>query len=138
MLEEARAVLGEAAEHEAAVAVHPRHPAHAQVQLAAAVPLEEREADQLAGIAERPTVIGATEAAGIALGVVTNLVAAVRTPIEQQMQLAAAIACHDHVLQPEFLADVVVGLRDLALVTDENPAAIPDLAQLFGEDGRVG
>ena len=61
-----------------------------------------------------------------------------RAPVQQKVQLAVAVAGHDDVLQTETFAHIVAGLGHFALVADENPCAVPDLLQLFGEDDRVG
>jgi hypothetical protein len=53
------------------------------------------------------------------------------------MEATLGIAAHDHRLGADGAGDVVARLRDLGLVTDVDPAAIPDPIQLLGEDGRV-
>ena len=51
--------------------------------------------------------------------------------------MAFAVAGHDDVLQREAFAHIVARLAHFTFVADENPSAIPDLAQLFGEDVGV-
>ena len=138
MFDQPGAVRGEAAEHEALVGVHPRNPSQIQVQLALAVALEERESDKLTVVAVCPAVIRTAKSRRIAFGVIADLIAAVGATVEQQMQFPVTVAGDDHVLQPEALAHIVVWLRHFAFVADENPSPIPDPAQFFGEDSRVG
>src|SRR6516165_5737098 len=89
---------GEATEDKAVIGVDPRHPSESQIQLALAVPLEEREADQFAVVTVRPTVIGATKCRRVAPGVVAYLIAPMRAAVQQQVQLAVAVTGHDDVL----------------------------------------
>src|ERR1700741_1891173 len=98
MLGKAGSVAGKTAEYKATVGVHSRHPAQRQVQLALAVALEKREADELAGVAIRPPVVGAAEIRRITFSVGADLIAAVRATVEQQGQLSVPISGHDDIL----------------------------------------
>src|SRR5277367_1883685 len=131
-------VGSEAAEHKALVRVDSRHSPEGKVELALAVALEERETDQFAVVAIRPTVVRAAKCRRAALGVVAYLVAPMCAAVQQEVQNPVAAAGHDDVLQPEAFSHVVAGLGHFGLMTDENPAAIPDLAEFLGKDRRVG
>ena len=138
MLHERGALLGETAEHEALVGLDACHPSHREVEFAPAVSLEERKADEFAGVPVRPPVQRTPERRRVALGVIADLIPAMRAPVQEKVNAAISIAGHDDVLQPEPLAHVVTRLADFAFVADEYPCAVPDFLKFFGEDGRIG
>ena len=80
----------------------------------------------------------ACEGARVALVIRADLVAAMRTAIEQQIDLALLVAGHDDGLRTDRLDDVVVRVRHLALVPDIDPGAIPDVLQFGFEDRGIG
>ncbi len=98
MLDQGRSLWREASEDESVIGVDPGHPAHRQIEFAFAVPLEERKADEVAVVAERPAVVGATERRGVTFRVVADLVATVGAAIKQEVHRALAVSGHDHVL----------------------------------------
>src|SRR5580692_5422845 len=98
MLSKAGSVGGKTAEYKATVGVRSRHPPQSQVQLALAVALEKREANELAGVAIRPPVVGAAESRRVTFGIGADLIAAVRATVEQQVQLPVPVSGHDDVL----------------------------------------
>src|SRR5258705_10761285 len=79
----------------------------------------------------------AREGARVALVIGTDLVAAMRTAIEQQIDLALLVAGHDDGLRADRLDHEVVRLRHLALVPDIDPGAVPDVLQLSFEDRGI-
>src|SRR5690606_38181678 len=117
----------EAAEHEAAVARHARHPAQAQGAFVAALEaIGEGLADQVAITAEGPRVVRAGEGARPSLLGGADAVAAVAATIQQQVDLTVAITGHDHLLRADGLQYEIVGLRHFTLMPDIDPGAIPD------------
>ena len=94
-------------------------------------------ADQVAAIVVGPSVIGASERVRVAAVALAYGVAAMHTSVEHQVNRAVLVARNDYRLQADLARDVVAGLRNLALMRDVDPFAIPDFFQLFAKDGAV-
>src|SRR5579883_2906521 len=90
-----------------------------------------RRTDELAVDAEAPAVVRAGKAAGVALVVAANLHAAVRAGVQQHVDRHVRVAREDHALLAHAGDEVVAGVRDLALVTNEQPGAGEDLLLLL-------
>src|SRR3954453_14258388 len=100
MLLEGRAVSCERTEHEAAIGLHPRHAAERKLRLVLAfITLGKRVADQPSVVGEGPGMERAGERTRIAFVVGTDLVAAMRTAVEQQVDLPLLVPGHDHRLR---------------------------------------
>ncbi len=63
---------------------------------------------------------------------------AVAAPVGHHVDVATAIADHDHRVETEPAGDVVAGRGHLGLVSDEHPAAGEDPLQFGLEHRRVG
>jgi hypothetical protein len=130
---EARPLRAQAREHEAAVARHPRRPGEAvgalvEVVVAAGVGHPE----QLAAQVVRPAVVRAGEGAGVTAVGRAQHRAAMHAAVDEHGHGAVPAAHHDDRLAPEGPGDVVARPRDLAVVADEDPAALEDPVQLVG------
>src|SRR5882757_192755 len=79
----------------------------------------------------------ACEGARVTLVVGTDLVAAMRAAVEQQIDPALLVPGHDDGLRTDRLDDVVVRLRHLALVHDIDPGTVPDVLQFGFEDRGI-
>ena len=94
--------------------------------------------EQLAGVVERPAV----ERAGIA-GLVGPLVAAqhraaMAARVDEGVQLAVPVAGDEDRLPAHGRREVVVVVRDLALMRQVDPVALEDVLHLEFEDLRIG
>jgi hypothetical protein len=58
--------------------------------------------------------------------------------VDEDRHVALAAADHAHGLNADPRADEAAGARDLAVVADEDPAAMKDPLHLVGENARVG
>jgi hypothetical protein len=122
-------------EHEALVDGHARHLGQAQrLALVGGVAGREGVAAQAAVVAEGPAMVVAGEAACVAAVLVAHPVATVRAAVVHQVDLAVAVACHQHRLGADGLHHEVVGLRHFADMADVDPHAVPDLLQFQLED----
>ena len=88
-------------------------------------------ADQLAVGAVAPAVIGAGEDGRVALVVAAHLHAAVAAGVEEDVDLAFPVAAQDHRFLAHARDEEVAGVRDLALVADEQPGAGEQPLQLL-------
>src|SRR4029077_11808077 len=95
---------------------------------------EKRHADQAAVGAVAPAMIGAGEDGGIALVVTAHLHPAMPARIEENMHLAGAFAAQDDRLLAHPRRGEIAGVRDLALMADEEPGAGKDPLLLLGVD----
>ena len=95
-------------------------------------------ATQLAGVGESPAVIRASERRGVALWLLTNLIATMATTVLQKVNRARFVARHQHGLWTDRLHDEIVRLRHFAHVADIHPGAIPDLLKLGLKDCGIG
>ncbi len=122
------------------ISATPRHFGEPELGLAVApaVAAAERVAEQRPGVGERPAVVRAAERRGVAAGEVADLVGPVGAAVEQEADLALAVAGHDHRLRADRLEHVVVRLGNLAGVPDEHPRPVPDPLQLGRPHRRVG
>src|SRR5271166_2516735 len=84
-----------------------------------------RHADQVAAIVIGPAVIGASERMRVAAVALAYGIAAMHTSVEHQLNLAVLVARDDDGLQTDLTRHVVAGLRNLALMRDIDPFAIP-------------
>ena len=82
-------------------------------------------------------MIGAAEGVRVAALALAYGVAAMGASVEQQMHLAGVVARDDYRLQADLARDVVAGLRDLALMRDVDPFAMPDFVQFVAKDRRI-
>src|SRR5205823_12341338 len=128
------------AEDEAAVALDARHLREVvfAVSEIAGVALGPGHAAQLAAVEVGPAVVRALEGAGIAARLAADAGAAVRAAVEEGAQLAAGIAQHDERTQAELRGEVIVRLRNLALVREVAPDAAEDVRHLEAEEHRIG
>ncbi|MDT4872777.1 hypothetical protein FQZ97_1079820 [compost metagenome] len=117
------------AEHESSVVGHSRHLGQPQL-LALVFRVAGREgiAAQAAVVCEGPAVVVAGEGAGVAPVRIAHPITTVRAAIVYQVDLAVAVAGHQHRFRADGLHDEVVGIGDLAFVADVYPGALPDLA----------
>ncbi len=140
VLLERDAVGAQAREDEPAVAGHARRarePARALVERGI-VAARVRHAEQRAAQVVRPPVVRTRERPrGAAIGRADHG-AAMPAAVEEHRDLSVAAAHHDGRLRPERPRDEVAGVRNLARVADEHPAAMEDPLHLVGEDARVG
>jgi hypothetical protein len=132
----------QAAEDEAAVALHAGNTGQAVVLLVEAVRvagalLLEDHHRVTAGV-EHPAVEGATEIGAVAAHLAHQRGAAVAAGVDEGIDLAFRAAHQDDRLAAHEQAHVVVGIRNLALVGEVNPVAFPDALHLELEDFRVG
>ncbi len=125
MVLEARPALGEAREHEAAIFADARRSRQPECVLveALAAALGYGDSGELAVGIERPSVIAACEPLGVAAPVVDHLGAAMSAAVEQHVNLAVAVPCHDDRLAAELGGYVVARIGHLTGVTDKQPSA---------------
>ena len=137
---EGRAISGEGGEHQPLVG---SDPGFAQavlrfVEVAFLVALGLVHAHQPATVgAERPAVVVADEAAGIAGLGEADLVAAMRAGIEEDFQRAVLLPHHQHFVLAHGGGQVVAEFRQLRLVGNEQPATGENLLQLLFVNGLV-
>src|SRR6202040_3765998 len=93
-----------------------------------------RHTDQLAVAAVAPAVVGARENRRAALVVAAHLHAAVAARIQEDMDLARAVAAQDHRLLAHPRDEEIPRLWNLALVADKQPGAHEEPFQLFPVD----
>src|SRR6202035_5030850 len=97
-----------------------------------------RHGAQLSGVEIAPAVIGAGEDARRALVLAAERGAAVGAAVEQRANLSARIPQQDDRAQAQPHRDVVVVLRDLALVPEIDPDRAEDVGHLGLEDRGIG
>src|SRR6266704_445358 len=95
---------------------------------------EERHADQLPVGAITPAMVGAGEDGGVALVVAAHLHPAMAARIEEDVDVAGAVAAQDDGLLAHPRGGEIAGVGDLALMPDEEPRAGEDLLLLLGVD----
>src|SRR5262245_23211194 len=81
-------------------------------------------ADELAGRIERPAVIEAGKATGVAAVLAADQRAAVQAAVDQDADLAVAAADEDERTPGDGAAVVVARLRQLGIMTDVEPATV--------------
>src|SRR5206468_448506 len=121
----------------ALVVLHPRdldQPPLAPVELRAVRILRERHADEHAVGSIAPAVVRALELDRVALVVTAHLHAAVPARVEKDAEPPRAVAAQDDRFLAHRRAEIVTRLRDLALVTDEEPGAGEDPLELLPVD----
>src|SRR5262249_58577269 len=104
------------------------------VELLAVCVFRERHADQGAVGAVAPAVVRALELDRVALVVPAHLHAAMPARVEEDANAPRAIAAEDDRLLAHRRGEIVAGLRDLALVTEEEPGAGEDALELLAVD----
>src|SRR5215469_7811907 len=122
------------------VVIELRHWAEAPalaVQLAVIGFVEIRHSDQPPVIAVGPAVIGAGEGRGIAGAGAAQPVAAMAAHVEECAHLAARVAHHENRVLAHISRKEVAGLRDLALMAQEQPAARENSLELLLIDFRL-
>src|SRR6266567_7760000 len=122
---------------QALVVVQLRHRVEAPalpVQFAVIGFLEVGHASEPPVIAIGPAVIGAGEARGIAAIGAAQPVAAMAADVEKGVDLARAVAHHQHRVLAHISREEVARLRDLALVAQKEPAACENPLLLFFVD----
>src|SRR5215472_14421897 len=87
--------------------------------------------DELAVGAVAPAVIGAGEDRGVSFVVAAYLHAAVPAGIQEDVDLARAVAAQDHRLLPHARDKEIPRVRDLAFVADKEPDAREEPFQLL-------
>src|SRR6266567_2189166 len=98
----------------------------------------ETHADQAAAGVVSPGVEGASEDQAVALVVAAHLHAAVTARIQEGANLIILAVPHeDHLFGAHAAHHEVSGIRQLALVAEEQPAPLEDLLHLLFEDVRV-
>src|SRR5713226_9185576 len=95
---------------------------------------EERHADQLAVGAIAPAMVRASEDGGVALVVAAHLHSAMAARIEEDVNLAGAVAAQDDGFLAHPRGGEIAGVGDLALMPDEEPGAGEDPLLLLGVD----
>ena len=140
IIEQRRRVGIERAEDEAAIAVDARHLRDVEfcVLEIAGIAVRPRHRAQLAGVEEAPAVIRADELEGVAALEPAERGAAMGAAVEQRADFSVGIAQQDDRPQAELGGDVIVVVRDLAVVAEIDPDRAPDVGQLRLEDRRVG
>ena len=128
MVLEARALVGKARKHEAAIFTGARRARESERILveSRAAALRNRNRGELAVGVERPAVIAACEPLRVAAALVDHLGAAVGAAVEQHMHRTVAVARHDHRLAAKLGGDVVARVRHLAGMADKKPGAAED------------
>src|SRR5262245_4011762 len=97
-----------------------------------------RHAEQLAGQVVGPAVIRARERPrGAAVGRAHHGTP-VHAAVHEHRDAAVLAAHHDDGLDTDATGDEVAGVRDLATMTDEDPAPPEDPFHLVVEDARIG
>src|ERR1700723_3349694 len=138
MFPKRRSFRGERAKHEAAIGLHAGDMAKSQPGLVGSfIAVRKCVTDKTAVISEGPGVERTGEGPRVALVVGADLVAAMRTAIEQEVDPALLVPRHDDGLRTDRFGDVIVGIRHLALMADIDPGAIPDILQFGLEDRGV-
>src|SRR5450755_337505 len=130
MFPKRRAFRGKRGKHEAAVGLHACDMAKSQPGLVGSfIAVRKCVTDKTAIIGESPGVERTGEGPRVAPVVGADLVAAMRTTIEQEVDLALLVPRHDDGLRTDRFGDVIAGIRDFALMADINPGAVPDVLQ---------
>ena len=107
------------------------------VELLAVGFLEIGDADKLAVGGVAPAVVGAGEDGGVALVVAADFHAAVHTSVEEDVDLALAVAGENHGFLAHGGDEIVAGVGYLAFVADEEPASGEDLLLFLLVEGVV-
>ena len=137
---EARALLGEACENEAAILADTRRAREAEgrlVEIGRAAFLDRHGREPPVGV-ETPAVVAAGETRGVALALVHHLGAAMGAAIEQHVHGVVAMTGHDDRLAAEVGGDEVAGIWHLAGMADEQPRAREDAFHLQLEHVGIG
>ena len=140
IVDERRRIGIERREDEAAIAVDARHLRDVELRVleVAGIAVRPRHRAQLAGVEVAPAVIGAGEDARRALVLAAQRGAAMGAAVEQRADLAVRVAQQDDRAQAQPRRDVVVVVRDLALVAEIDPDRAEDVGHLGLEDRRIG
>src|SRR5437879_1036909 len=139
MLGERDALRAQAGEHEAAIARLSRYAREAMRALVEpGVAAGIGRAEQLAGEVVGPAVVRTRERARAPAVGRAHHRAAMHATVGEDRDLALARAHHQDGLGADAAGDEIAGARDLALVADEDPAAVEDAFHLVVEDARVG
>ena len=139
MLVEGWSALAEAREDQAAMRRYSRDTGEAEFLLAERriVAGGIRHTDQSAAIVVRPSVIGASESVRVAAIALAYGVAAMHASVEHQVDFAVVVARDDYRLHPDLARYIVAGLRNLTLMSDVYPFAIPNLFQFLAKNRGV-
>src|SRR5581483_2568764 len=139
MLFEARHLIGQAGEDQAAVGCHARgwEQTRKVAAYALRVALRMGDARQLPAVLVDPTVVVAAKSAGAAALIAAHEVAAMTADVEQYVDVAFVIAADDDRLFANVGGAIVARGGDLALVRHVDPRLFEDPAHLLLEDGRV-
>ena len=97
-----------------------------------------RYAAQGAVEAVTPAVIGADKAVGFAAAVFANGGGAVATAVQQDVDVAFAIAYHDDRLRSDHRGLKAARVRDFTFVSDPDPGLVKNLLDLKGENVAGG
>ena len=139
MLRERRSRGAEAREHEAAVARYAWDgPQAVRAFVERRVAAGVRDAEQGTVQIVRPAVIRTGERPRVAARRRTQHRPAMHAPVEEDRHAAVLLAHHDDRLRADLAGDEVARARNLAVVTDEHPAAREDPVHLVGEDAWIG
>ena len=128
-------------EPEASVRLEARHRHHvvgAGGVEVGGVGLGLRDADRLAGVLESPAVVDAAEQLGTALLLARDLRAAMGADVEEAPHRPGLVAQEDDGPPGNGAGEEVVGLGELRIVPDEQPALGEDFLHLRGMQGRIG
>src|SRR5438477_4628903 len=98
---------------------------------------EKWHTDETAIGAVAPAMIRAGKDRRVAFVITAHLHAAMSARIQKDMHLAGAVAAQDHRLLAHPRRRVIAGVRDLALMADEEPGAREDPLLLLGVDRLV-
>ena len=139
---QARPVVAAAREHEAAIALHPRHLQHRELRILGIEVLRiaviERHGLEPAVEMIGPAVIAAGEFRRVALVGRHHHGAAVGALVADHAYRSVGVAHHHHRLASDLGGEIVARIFDLALVPDIDPGGIEDPLHLQFEDGRIG
>ena len=139
MLGERAPVTAQAGEDESTIARHARRPRESvRTLVERRIATGIRHAEQLARYVIRPAVIRTAEGPRVAAIGGADQGSPVHAPVDEDGDGAVLAAHHDDGLRADVPGDEVARARDLAVVADEDPAAVEDPLQLVVEDARVG
>ena len=127
-------------EHEASVALDPRHLRQVELRIpeVARVAVGPGNAAQLAAVEVRPAVVRALKGLRGPSVLPAERGAAVGAAIVERADRAPAVAQHDQRPQAHPDGDEGIVLRDLALVGEIDPGAAEDARHLLLKDGGIG
>ena len=140
IIEQRWRVRVERAENKAAIAVDARHLGDVEPGLAevAGIAVGPRHRAQLAGIEIAPAVIGTGEDAGGALVLAAERGAAMGAAVEQRADFSLRVPQQDDRAQAKPRGDVIIVIRNLALVSEIDPHRAEDVHHLGLEDRGIG